>query len=260
MSKQSFLQTIKKKVTTAYIAKIAILSALAFVLYMYCKFKLPFMFPAFLEMQFSELPAILAGFSLGPVAGSLVIIIKCLIKFPFTSTAFVGEIMDMIIGLFYVLPASLVYMKKKTKKSALIGLAVGTAVSVVAAMLFNRVVAIPFYSKVRGFEGIVGMCSALYPNITTENFYNYYIFLAVLPFNLLRMLVVSLVTFFVYKRLSKILHWEFPSKDNKKQHGIITEKQFEEQQIKVKSENATIEKTNDESEATSKTEETNNDE
>ena len=71
---------VRKKVTTAYIAKVAILSALSFVLYMYCKFRLPFMFPSFLEMQFSELPAVLAGFSLGPVAGSLVIIIKCLIK------------------------------------------------------------------------------------------------------------------------------------------------------------------------------------
>ena len=130
------LKRFKEKITTAYIAKIAVLTAISLVLYFFCKFDLPFMFPGFLEMQFSELPAILAGFSMGPFAGALVIILKCLIKFPFSSTAFVGEIMDIILGLFYVVPASIIYYRKKTRKNAVIGLVVGSVMATVFAMLW----------------------------------------------------------------------------------------------------------------------------
>ena len=216
----------KTKITAAYVAKIAILSALSFVLYMFAKFNLPFMFPSFLEMQFSELPAILAGFSMGPVAGAIVIIIKCLIKFPFTSTVFVGETMDIILGLFYVVTASVIYSKNKTRKNAVLGLVVGTIIATIFAMIFNRVVAIPFYVKLYfggNFSAIVGMCSSLYPSITEDTFYLFYIFVAVLPFNLLRLGLVSLVTFFVYKRLSKVLHWEFKNKKKESQTELNKE-------------------------------------
>ncbi len=200
-----------KKVTVAYLAKVAVLSAISFILYMYAKFPLPFMFPVFLDMQFSELPAILAGFSLGPVAGALVIIIKCLLKFPFSGTVFVGEITDMVLGIAYVVPAAIIYQLKKTRKNALIGLIVGTLAATVTAMFLNRFVSVPFYVQLYfkgNFDGIVKMCSALYPNATKDSFYWIYLFAAVLPFNLLRLGLVSLVTFFVYKSLSKALHWE----------------------------------------------------
>lgn len=215
MKAKEIAKKIRSKITTAYIAKIAVLSAISFVLYMYAKFNLPFMFPAFLDIQFSELPALLAGFSMGPFAGALVIIIKCLIKLPFSSTAMVGELMDIILGLTYVLPASIIYNKKKTRKSAVVGLAVGTLSATVLSMLFNRVIAIPFYVTLyfnNNFDNIVNMLSALYPGLTRGNFYNYYIFLGVLPFNLLRLGLVSIITFLVYKRLSKLLHWEIPAK------------------------------------------------
>ena len=107
MSAKDTLKKFGKKITPAYLTKVAILTAISFILYMFLKFSLPFLFPSFLDMQFSELPAILAGFSLGPFAGVLVIILKCLLKFPFTSTAFVGEITDMVLGILYVLPASI---------------------------------------------------------------------------------------------------------------------------------------------------------
>ena len=216
----------KNKITASYVAKVAILSALSFVLYMFGKFNLPFMFPSFLEMQFSELPAILAGFSMGPIAGAIVIIVKCLIKFPFTSTVFVGETMDIILGLFYVLTASIIYNRNKTRKNAVIGLIVGTVIATVFAMIFNRVVAIPFYVKLYfggNFSSIVGMCSSLYPSVTEDTFYLFYIFVAVLPFNLLRLGLVSIVTFFVYNRLSKILHWEFKNKKNESQTELMSE-------------------------------------
>ena len=223
MKGKDFFIKLKKKVTTAYIAKIALLSAISFVMYMYVKFKLPFMFPSFLEMQFSELPAILAGFSLGPVAGGLVIVIKCLIKFPLTTTAFVGEITDMILGVLYVVPASIVYQIKKTKKNAIIGFLIGTATATVAAILLNRFVSVPFYVKAYfggNFELIVNMCSTIYKGATIDTFYYYYLFLGILPFNILRLALVSAVTFLVYKRLSKALHWEIKRRKDKKEDTV----------------------------------------
>lgn len=231
----------KVKISTAYVAKIAMLSALAFVLYMYGKFNLPFMFPQFLEMQFSELPALLAGFSMGPVAGALVIIIKCLIKFPFSSTMYVGELMDIILGLFFVLPASIIYAKKKTKKHAIIGLISGTLSATAMSLLFNRFIAIPLYVNAfhLEFSTIVGMLSGLYPKINNDNFYGFYIFVGVLPFNLLRLGLVSIITFFVYKRLSGLLHREKNAKQIVKQTetAVGEETHIAKKVIEVKEEN-----------------------
>ena len=140
------MQIGKKKITlkmsAAYVAKLALLTALAFALYM-AKFNLPFMFPGFLEMQFSELPALLAGFSMGPVAGVLVVALKCVFKLPLTSTAFVGELTDMLLGVVFVLPAAILYRLKKDRKHALIGLAAGTVLATVAAGIVNRYISVP---------------------------------------------------------------------------------------------------------------------
>lgn len=223
--KQS-LTNFRKKITVAYIAKVALLTALSYVLYLVAKFPLPMMFPSFLDMQFSELPAMLAGFSLGPTAGVLVIVLKCLLKFPFSGTMFVGEIMDIVIGIAYVLPASIIYYKNKTKKHALIGLGIGIVCGTLVAMLFNYAVAIPMYVQLLfkgNFSILINMCAPLYPSITEANFYLFYIFVAILPFNLLRLLVVSLITFVAYKRLSKLLHWE----GRKKQTVVSSEVEVE---------------------------------
>ena len=215
MSAKETLKIFTKKVTPAYLTKLAVLTAISFILYMFLKFSLPFLFPSFLDMQFSELPAILAGFSLGPVAGVLVIVFKCLLKFPFTTTAFVGEITDMVLGILYVLPASILYYYRKSKKNAIIGLIIGTVVSTAGALLLNRFVSVPFYVEFffgGNFDVIVGICAPLYPSMTRNTFYLYYLSAAVLPFNLLRLGLVSLITFLVYKSLSKALHWEIKRK------------------------------------------------
>ncbi len=197
--------------STAYIAKMAILTALSFILYAFGKFNLPFMFPGFLEIQISELPALLAGFSMGPISGCIVIVLKCLFKFPLTSTAYVGEATDILLGICFVLPASLIYKHKKDKKHAFIGLVVGGVTLTVMAIIVNRVISIPFYTQLY-FEGnfnvLVDMLRPLYKNINEKSFYIYYLFVGVLPFNLLRCIIVSGLTFILYKRLSKVLHWD----------------------------------------------------
>ena len=194
--------------TTAYIAKVAILTAISFILYAFAKFPLPFMFPGFLEIQISELPALLAGLSMGPVSACIVIVLKCLFKLAMSHTGNVGELTDILLGISFVLPASVIYQLHKDKKHALIGLAVGSAILTVLSLVVNRFISIPFYAKLYGFDAVVGMVSSLYENVTVDNFYTYYLLIGVLPFNILRCIIVSGLTFVLYKRLSKILHWD----------------------------------------------------
>lgn len=209
--KELFSKFKNPRFTTAYIAKIAILTAIAFILYAFGKFNLQVIFPNFLEIQISELPALLAGFSMGPISGCVVVVLKCLLKFPMTSTAYVGESTDIILGILFVLPASIIYHRKKDKKHALIGICVGGILLTIASIIVNRFISIPFFVTLYfdgNFGAIVGMLQPLYKNITEETFYLYYLFAGVLPFNLLRCIIVGVLTFVLYKRLTKILHWD----------------------------------------------------
>jgi riboflavin transporter FmnP len=191
------------------IARVALLTALSFILYMFAKFPLPFLFPSFLDIQISELPALLGGFAMGPWAGIVIIVLKCLLKMPFTKTAFVGELADMLIGISFVLPATLIYSFKKSKKSALIGLAVGVILSTFMAVLLNRVILVPLYVEMffkSNWQTLINMVKVLYPNITQQSFYSYYLWLGVLPFNLLRGGISGAFTFAVYKPVRRLLH------------------------------------------------------
>lgn len=208
-TKQKVAIKVKQFFSPQSMSVMAILTAVAFILYMFVKFPLPFLFPSFLDIQFSDMPALLGGFALGPVAGSVIIIIKCGIKMFFTSTACVGELADILVGLAYVLPASIIYHKLKSKKSAVIGLVVGGLTATAVAIISNWLFLLPFYTKAYGLEAVLGLMQSLYPDITEATLYNYYLPLAVLPFNILRCTICGLITFFVYKPLSKALHWDF---------------------------------------------------
>ena len=194
-----------------YIVKLAMYSALAFVLYN-IKFPLPFMFPSFLDIQISELPALIAGFSMGPISGCLVIIIKCLLKFPLSSTFFVGEATDILLGICFVVPSSLIYNSRKNKKTALLGLVAGSLTVTIMSIIVNRFISIPFYVEAM-FKGswapLLGMMSSLYNrDVTKETFYKWYLGVGILPFNLLRCFIVSAVTYFLYPRLKRPLKLE----------------------------------------------------
>lgn len=193
-----------------YIVKLAMYSALAFVLYN-IKFPLPGMFPSFLDIQISELPALIAGFSMGPISGCLVIIIKGLFKSAITSTSFVGELTDVLLGICFVVPSSLIYNSKKNKKTALLGLVVGSLLLTVMAIIVNRFISVPLLIKVSegGWEPLLNMASSLYNrDITKETFYKWYLGVGILPFNLLRCFIVSAVTYFLYPRLKRPLKLE----------------------------------------------------
>ena len=206
---------VKNKQILNYMTKIAIFSALSSILYFVPKFPLPFLFPAFLDIQFSNLPAILGGFAMGPVGGILIIVIRTLIKLPFSSTAYVGEFADLLIGIATVLTSSLIYKTHKTKKGGIVALLFGTVAWVVSSMLMNWLVLLPFYMQ--AFYGgnttkFIEDCIEVLPNMNTENFMKFYIFGAVLPFNALLATMVGIITFFVYKRISIIFKKDFIGK------------------------------------------------
>jgi riboflavin transporter FmnP len=197
-------KTFYRKIATTRIAKIAVLSALSYILYLFVKFPLPFLFPSFLEIQISDLPALIGGFMLGPIDGCVIILVKCLLKLPLTKTSGVGELGDVLIGIAFVLTSSLIYRRRgKNKQNAIFGLALGIAASTLVAMLVNYTLLVPFYVKVT-FNGsyavLINMLQVFFPDVTEKNFDLYYIFLTVLPFNVLRGAIVAALSFLVYKR------------------------------------------------------------
>ena len=221
MSEQITNQTKGKQTlfTTGNIAVMAVLTAISYILYMFVKFPLPF-FPPWLDVQISDLPALLGGFAINPLASVIIVVVKCLLKMPFTSTACVGECADILVGIAFVLPATLIYHISKGRKNAIIGMAVGTASALLFSALCNWLILIPFYANQFGngnaevgMQVIVNAVSSLYKGVTTENFYAFYIPIGVLPFNLLRCVICSIVSYLTYKPLSKALHWEIKSKN-----------------------------------------------
>lgn len=195
----------KKFFSTARISVIAIFSALSGVLYALIRIPLG-IFASWLELNFSDIPALIGSFALGPVSGALIVFFKILIKLIISSssTVFVGELADLLVGLAFVVPAGIIYKRRRTLKGAIIAMAIGSAASIIMAMIANRLILIPFYINVMGWgmDMLVGMLSGLYPSITADNFYLFYIFASVLPFNALRCLIACLATALLYKRTS----------------------------------------------------------
>lgn len=188
-----------------YICKVGILSALAAVL-MLLEFPLPFIAPPFYKLDFSELPVLIGSFALGPLAGVLIELLKNLLNLLFegTTTAFVGELANFLMGCAFVLPAAFFYRAKKTRSAALLGMTLGTFSLTVVGTVVNYFVLIPMYSVLYNLpiDAIVGMGQAINPAISNLPLL---VVLAVAPFNLIKGAVISALTFVLYKRVSPLL-------------------------------------------------------
>lgn len=197
----------KKIITTKMISMVGVMGAISTILYLFVKFPLG-IFPSFLDMQISEIPALIAGFAYGPVAGALVIVIRCIIKLPFTGTACVGELADLIIGLTLVVPSSIIYKRNRTLKGALKGFILSAVLSTAVALLANWLILIPFYIEMF-FKGsiapLLSMCSMI-PGINESNYMVLYLFVGNLPFNLVRYIVVGIFTFVTYKGVHRLIN------------------------------------------------------
>ncbi|MBQ2932388.1 MAG: ECF transporter S component [Clostridia bacterium] len=195
-----------------WMTKIAMLSAAAMVLMLF-EFPLPFIAPAFYELDFSEVPVLVGAFALGPVAGIAIEFLKILLNLLIngTITAGVGEFANFLVGVSFILPAEMIYRHKKNKKNAIMGMVVGSITMAVFAGFVNAFVLIPTYSKMLNIpmDAIVDMGKAIFPAVDSLS---KLVLLCVVPFNLLKAVLVSVITAFIYKPLSPILKYRIKGK------------------------------------------------
>ena len=184
-----------------FITQVGMLGAIAVIL-MAFEIPLPFA-PAFYKIDFSEVPALIGCFAMGPAAGAMIELVKIVLHLLIsgTSTAGVGDIANFAIGCAFILPAAWIYKAKHSRKSAMIGMAAGT---VFIGCFLNAYVLLPAYAKAFSMpiDALVGMGTAVNGHIT--NLLTFVVF-AVAPFNLLKGAMVSAVVLLIYKKISPIL-------------------------------------------------------
>ena len=202
---QRWMPQLHKVSKARRISIIAICSAIATVLHM-LDFPLLFLAPEFYKLDFSELPVMLCGFYLGPAAAvtceGIKILLKLLLKG--TSTAFVGDFANFCVGCSLVLPAVIVYHLHKSRKSAIIGLVVGTITITIFGSAFNAIYLLPKFAQLYGLplDTIIGMGTAVNPGISDISTF---VLLAVAPLNLIKGAAISVLTMLLYKRIVRPL-------------------------------------------------------
>ncbi len=195
-------QLLSKKVYSINgIIKMALLSAIAFIL-MLLEFPLP-LFPAFLKMDISDLPALIGGFALGPLAAIIIELIKNIFHFIFKpdGTGGAGNLANFIVGISFTVPAAIVYIRNKTRKNAIIGMIVGTIFLIVISSLANYYILIPLYAKLYSMEVVMDLMTQIKHIVDIKS----YVVYAVIPFNLIKAIITSLIALLIYKSVSPIL-------------------------------------------------------
>ena len=193
--------TKKQAISTSNMVKISILGVMSFIL-MFMNLPLP-IFPAFLKIDFADIPSVSGGFALGPVAGIMIQLIKNILHFMFdNSTGGVGEISNFIVGGSFVLVSSSIYHAMRSKKGAIIGSIAGTIVMAMVGALSNYFLIIPFYSNIMPIDVIINLGtvvnSAIHDKLTL-------VLYGVIPFNIFKGIVISVVTALLYKKVTPIL-------------------------------------------------------
>ncbi|MEG2143903.1 MAG: ECF transporter S component [Oscillospiraceae bacterium] len=165
---------------------------------MYFEIPIPFM-PPFLKLDFSSIPILIGSFVLGPVSGVIMAFIKAFVHFFSSTTGGVGEIADFIMTSSFAVSAALVYRNHHTKKGAILACLTGTVSIMIAGVLANKFLLIPFFATVMPMDSIFSACGAINPLI--YDLTSYLIF-GVAPFNMIKGLIITAATFPVYKKMS----------------------------------------------------------
>lgn len=188
------------------LVKIAVLAAISVVLMMF-QIALP-IFPSFLQIDLSDLPALFGGFALGPIAGVIVCFLKNLLNLVLTGsmTGGIGELSNFVIGASMVVASAVTYNRMRSKKGAVIGLALGVLAMTVVGALSNYFVMLPLYAKIMmPLEEIIKMGNVINPAITDLKTF---VLWSIVPFNLLKGGIVAIATAMFYKKISPILKIE----------------------------------------------------
>ena len=182
----------------------AIMSALAFVMMLKpFAFPIPFVIPSFIEFDFSELPALICAFAVGPVWGGAVCLVKNLLHLIVSTTGCVGELANFLLGICFVVPAGFVYKKLRNRTGALLGSLIGSATGALIMLPINYFLTYPIYYQIFApEENILGAYQLLLPKMKS-------IFQCLLVFNLpftfAKYLCDAAVTFVIYKPLSHLI-------------------------------------------------------
>ena len=191
----------KKVLTTKNLTMISMFSAISAVLMVF-EIQLPFS-PSFVKFDFSDLPVMLGGFLIGPFAGGIIVFMKILLHFLLNGTTsfFVGDLSNLLLTLSFVLPASFIYQQKKTKKTTIQGLLVSIICTSLLAIIFNLFLIFPLYLKVLNLKmvDLINMIHVVNPLV--KDVFTMIVF-SLLPFNLFKYSIVSMITMLSYKKLS----------------------------------------------------------
>ena len=202
---QRFLPELRKTTPARRVSIIGICAAIAAVLHM-LDFPLLFLAPEFYKLDFSELPVMLCGFYLGPAATVACEAVKILLKLLLkgTSTAFVGDFANFVVGCSLVLPASILYHTGKRRSTAIWGLVLGTVSMTVFGSAFNAVYLLPKFSQLFDLplDNIIAMGGAINGNIRSLSTF---VLLAVAPLNLVKGAMISVLTMLLYQRVARPL-------------------------------------------------------
>ncbi len=191
---------------TKTMVKISVLGVISFIL-MFFEIPLPWLAPPFMKIDISDLPSLIGSFAIGPMAGVIIQLLKNVLNVLIegSTTGGVGELANFVVGSAFAYTAGFVYYKKKTFKRAIIGLILGTIVMTLVITLANYFVMFPLYAKLMGqdIQVFIDMGTAINKNITDLGSL---MLISVVPFNIVKGIMVTAITLLVYKRVSPILH------------------------------------------------------
>ena len=193
----------QKKINVRTLAVTAILGAVATVL-MFFSFRIPVILPSFLAMDFSELPALIASFTLGPVSGATVCLIKNVVNLPTSSTGGAGELCNFLMGVTFVVPAGLIYKYRKDRVGAVVGSFVGALVMAILSLPINYFISYPAYAVFFNMttDKVMAMYQAILPWVKTLP---QALLIFNMPFTFVKAMCSVLITFVIYKRISPLI-------------------------------------------------------
>lgn len=173
----------------------------AFSVAMTCVKVTPPFYPSFVKLDISDIPALIAAFACGPVSGVIIVFIKNIVGLSTTATGGIGELANFLIGASMILPAGIIYLYNKTKIGAIISLSAGTIIMTVTAAFLNYFILMPLYCNFIPMNVLIKSYSSIHFIKTQFDIIIY----ATIPFNIIKGLLISLITFPVYKKLSIFL-------------------------------------------------------
>lgn len=188
------------KINVRKLTMTGMLAAVSTVL-MFLSFSVPLM-PSYIKLDFSELPALIAAFSLGPVCGVVVVLIKNLVNLTFSQTGGVGELCNFLLGSIFVFPAGFIYKKFKSQKGAFVGSFIGAVSMAVVSIFVNYYIIYPIYTAFMPLKAIIGTYKAILPSI--DNLWQALIIFN-MPFTFIKGLCSVIITLLIYKKISPII-------------------------------------------------------